>query len=119
MEFYNWLLPLPCDSQEWPEHKKLFLLLSHLRSAEQFTSLVSAYSLQDGSAEPFSRMIRVLEGLGVYLKDFCNEAEREEFFSKTLPFISMSASSLEERAPANGIPFLRQQEGISLAYWFV
>ena len=63
-----------------------------------------SYSLQDGSAEPFSRMIRVLEGLGVYLKDFCNEAEREEFFSKTLPFISMSASSLEERALHPGPP---------------
>lgn len=107
---------LPCESEEWPEDKKLFLLLASLRSADDFGGLIAAHTRgpaghSAGEGPVLSRRLRPLAGLHAFLVTHYSPEERQVFFSRTLPLVARSASLLDERVPACGLPFLRQQEG--------
>ena len=109
---------LPCDSEAWWEDKKLFLLLSHLRSVEEFGALISAHTRQGGERTILSHRLKDLAGLRVFLADHCSPEEKTRFLRSTLPFVAKTASCLDERVPESGIPFLAQQEGIVLGSEF-
>ena len=107
-------LLLPCDCEEWWEDKKLFLLLMHLHSLDEFLQLIKAHSRRAGGEDwGFSRRLRDLEGLRAFLVDYCSPEEQQTFFNRTLPFIAKSASCLDERVPETGIPFLERHEGMA------
>lgn len=108
---------LPCDYEEWWEYKRLFILVSHLRSILDLKLLISSHTREDISPSPISRCLGALKGLLAYLFDYCNQDEQEKFLTKTLPFIARSAALLEERIPLSGIPYLEKQESrFSLVY---
>ena len=99
---------LPCEVEDWWEDKKLFLLLSHVRSVDELGQLIAAHGRGD---RVMSRRLSSLAGLRVFLAQHCTQDEQKVFLSTTLPFIAKSASSLDERVPESGIPFLGRQEG--------
>ncbi len=101
---------LPCESEDWWEDKKLFLLLPNLRSVEELGQLIAAHT-RAPAERTLSRLLAKLTGLHAFLKDYCSPEEQKAFCGKTLPFIAKSASCLDERVPVTGVPFLREQEG--------
>ncbi len=105
---------LPCESEDWWEDKKLFLLLMSLRSVDELGHLIAAHT-RAGEQRVLSHLLARLGGLHAFLVNFCSPDEQAVFCAKTLPFIAKSASCLDERVPATGIPFLQGQEG---SYFF-
>lgn len=106
---------LPCESQQWPEDKKYFTLLSKIYSAEEFDKVVRDSS-ETGALEEdvvsTSQRIASLQGLSYFFSHVASQNEKDLFFSRILPFICRSASCLDVLVPEQGVPFLKQQEGI-------
>lgn len=109
---------LPCESEDWPEDKKLFLILASLRSADDLGRLIAAHTRSGASAgahaageSALARRLRALAGLHAFLVTHYGAEERRAFFSRTLPLVARSASLLDERVPSSGLPFLKRQEG--------
>ena len=102
---------LPCDSEDWWDDKKLFLLLFHLRSLDEFTQFINAHCRSGAKDSGLSKRLRDLQGLRAFLEQYCSPEEQHNVFKRTLPFIAKSASCLDERVPESGIPFLERHEG--------
>jgi len=102
---------LPCDVEQWWEDKRLFLLLSHLRTVSDLETLITSHTRKDSERTTLSYRLKELKGFLVFLKNFCEEEEREQCIKVTLPFIAKSAAKLEELVPESGIPFIVQNEG--------
>ena len=104
---------LPCESQQWQEDKKYFTVLSKIRSAEEFETYVDENSQSaDENVVNTAQRVYFLQGLCYFMKHIATEEEIEVFFKRTLPFICRSASCLDVLVPVQGVPFLRQQEGL-------
>ena len=103
---------LPCDVQAWSEHKKLFLLLSYVRSVEELNRLSATHTRQLTPENVVGQRLKELAGLAEFLASYCSADERKIFLGKTLPFIAKSAASLEDRIPACGISYLETQDGM-------
>ncbi len=102
---------LPCEVKEWWEDKRLFLLLCTIKSVEDLSGLLSSHTRQDSKPTILSRRLSQLSGLVVFLKKYCTGSERDIFMRVTLPFISRTASKLDELVPESGLPIIVQQEG--------
>lgn len=105
---------LPCDVEEWWEDKRLFLLLSHMRTIKDFDMLISSHTLKGDKGSVFFKRLTALKGLREFLVNYCTAEEQKTFFTLTLPCIAKAASFLDERVPDTGIPFLYKQEGIEV-----
>lgn len=104
-------VPLPCDYEDdWREYKKLFILLSHLRSINELHLLISSHTREDSPPGPIYNTLKALKGLLAYLTGYCSPEEQESFMKGILGLIARSAAMLEERVPSTGIPFLESQE---------
>lgn len=108
---------LPCESQQWPQDKEYFKLLSKIKSCHEFKQLIDAKSSEvDPSPHEhkvsMGQRLKCLQGLAVFMTDIASDEEREQFFSITLPFICRVASCLDVLVPEDGVPFAIQQEGI-------
>lgn len=101
---------LPCEVEEWWEDKRLFLLLSHMRTIKDFDLLISSHTRKDQNKTLFFKRLTALQGLRVFLANYCTVEEQNTFFTSTLPCIAKAASFLDERVPDSGIPFLSKQE---------
>lgn len=101
---------LPCDSEDWSDFQRMFILLSHLRSMEDLTLLISSHTRPDEEIYPSSRALGALKGFLAFLKDYCTPEQKSKVVTHTLPFIAKSAGMLEERVPPCGIPCLSKQE---------
>ena len=99
---------LPCDVEEWWEDKRLFLLLSHMRTINDFDLLISSHTRKDQTV--FAKRLIALQGLRSFLVNQCTAEEQNTFLTSTLPCIAKAASYLDERVPDTGIPFLSKQE---------
>lgn len=88
----------------------MFLLLMNLRSVEELGQLIATHT-RAADERLLSQLLAKLSGLHAFLVEFCSPEEQTAFCAKTLPFIAKSASCLDERVPATGIPFLQGQEG--------
>ncbi len=102
---------LPCEVEEWWEDKRLFLLLSSIRSVKDLDLLIASHTRQDSEPTVLSKRLEQLSGLVVFLKDYCTSSERDIYMRETLPFIAQMASKLDDLVPDCGIPFIIQQEG--------
>ena len=107
---------LPCESQQWPEDKRYFKLISSIQSAEEFRRYIEENTREETSSDlaSTSQRLSCLKGLAIFLTDIASEEEKEIFFNKTLPFICRSASCLDVLIPDKGVPFIQQQEGKDL-----
>lgn len=107
---------LPCESQQWQEDKTYFTLLSKIHSAEEFDHVIKQAVSEGGAvdADEVSTPQRMasLQGLAYYFTHIAAQDEKELFFTRTLPFICRSASCLDVLVPEQGVPFLKQQEGM-------
>ncbi len=103
-------IDLPCDYDEWFEYKKLFLLLSHLRSLSDLDVFISSHTRADLAPSAISDVLVRLKGLVSYLSCECSPQEQNTFFKLTLPFIAREASFLDQRIPERGLPYLEKQE---------
>ena len=111
---------LPCESEAWSQDKRLFLLLSQLCSVQEMRGLIDDHNRpaaaesadHEACSDAMARRLHSLRGLAVFLAELASEEEREVFFARTLPFVCRSASGLEALVPEDGIPYLRQQEGV-------
>ena len=101
---------LPCEVEEWWEDKRLFLLLSHMRTIKDFDLFISSHTRKDQQKTVFFKRLTALQGLRVFLANYCTVEEQNTFFTSTLPCIAKAASFLDERVPDSGIPFLSKQE---------
>ena len=101
---------LPCEVEEWWEDKRLFLLLSHMRTIKDFDLLISSHTRKDQNKTVFFKRLTALQGLRVFLANYCTVEQQNTFFTSTLPCIAKAASFLDERVPDSGIPFLSKQE---------
>ena len=101
---------LPCVVEEWWEDKRLFLLLSHMRTIKDFDLFISSHTRKDQQKTVFFKRLTALQGLRVFLANYCTVEEQNTFFTSTLPCIAKAASFLDERVPDSGIPFLSKQE---------
>ena len=100
------VVALPCDRpEEWSETQKFIMLLSQSKCLEDFSSLISS-----SAGAPKGRG-SVLRGFQRYVKGHCSPKERSTFFKITLPGICRLASQLPSLCPAEGIPFVKTQEG--------
>lgn len=108
------VIDLPCEFEEWWEYKKVFILLSHLRSMRELTLLISSHTrtrdIEGEPRSPISNVLGALKGLVAFLVDFYTPEEQQKFVSHTLPFVAKAAALLEERVPLAGIPCLEKQE---------
>ena len=108
---------LPCESEHWQEDKRYFILLSRIKSPNEFRKLVNEHTSilsqqkADTQLVSLSQRLSCLQGLAVFLTEIATDDEKNMFFQTTLPFICRSASCLDVLVPEDGIPFLRQQEG--------
>lgn len=101
---------LPFDrSEEWNETQKFLLLLSQSRSVEDLGTLISSAGKQQDKGRRGRECM--LRGLHRYLKGHCSTKEQTTFFKVVLPGICRLASQLPAFCPAEGIPFVRVQEG--------
>ena len=104
---------LPCDrSEEWSETEKFILLLSQARSAEDLGALISSAGTHKDKEQ--SGRVCMLRGFQRYVKAHCSPKEQTAFFKVILPGICRLASQLPALCPAEGIPFVRAQEGARL-----
>ena len=105
---------LPCESEAWSDDKRLFLLLSKLNSVQELRGMIDDHNrgVESADAPVMSHRLHSLRGLTIFLTELATEEETKLFFSKTLPFICRSASLLETLVPDEGVPYLRQQEGL-------
>ena len=110
---------LPCEVEEWWEDKRLYLLLSHLRTIKDFDLLLSSHASKGKPKTVFSKRLTALQGLRVFLTRYLTAEEQKTFLTSTLPCIAKAASFLDERVPDTGIPFLYKQEGKNLYFWCV
>ena len=101
---------LPCDSEDWWDYQKMFILLSHLRSVEELNLLISSHTRPDEEIYPSSKALAGLKGFQVFLKQYCTPEQQKKIVTRTLPFIAKAAAMLEERVPPSGIPCLEKQE---------
>jgi hypothetical protein len=108
------VIDLPCEYEEWWDYKKVFILLSHIRSLRDLNLLIASHTRtgdgQSYSNPPASRILGCLKGLVTFLNDYLTPEEQKNFVSCTLPFIAKAAGMLEERVPFSGIPCLQKQE---------
>ena len=111
------VVDLPCDYEEWWDYKKVFILLSHLRSMRDLTLLISSHTRTGDEEEPrgspISKVLGGLKGLVTFLTDFYTPEEQKKFVSCTLPYVAKAAALLEDRVPLAGIPRLEKQESES------
>ena len=107
---------LPCEVEEWWEDKRLFLLLSHLRTIKDFDLLLSSHASKGKPKTVFAKRLTALQGLRVFLTRYLTAEEQKTFLTSTLPCIAKAASFLDERVPDTGIPFLYKQEGKNLYF---
>lgn len=99
------VVALPCDRpEEWSETQKFILLLSQAKCLEDFSTLISSAGAHKGRGS-------VLRGFQRYVKGHCSPKERSTFFKVTLPGICRLASQLPSLCPAEGIPFVKTNEG--------
>lgn len=110
---------LPCEVEEWWEDKRLFLLLSHMRTIKDFDLLISSHTRKDQNKTVFFKRLTALQGLRVFLANYCTVEQQNTFFTSTLPCIAKAASFLDERVPDSGIPFLSKQECEYIEEYFV
>lgn len=101
---------LPCDNEEWWEDKRLFMLLSHMRTVKELEVLISSHTRKDTQPSVLSKRCKDLSGLVTFLQKFCTAEEQKVYAGVTLPFIARAACCLDERVPESGIPFIVQQE---------
>ena len=101
---------LPCDAEEWPEQKNVFIMLSHLRSLDAMKLYVSSYTRPEAAPSVTTKCLSSLRGLMAFLTDKCSAEEQNVFTTKTLPYIAKNAALLEDRVPISGLPFLEKQE---------
>ena len=101
---------LPCEVDEWWEDKRLFLLLSHMRTIKDFDLLLSSHTRKGQEKTVFFKRLTALQGLRLFLANYCTGEEQSTFLTSTLPCIAKAASFLDERVPGSGIPFLSNQE---------
>lgn len=102
---------LPCEVEEWWEDKRLFLLLSSIRSVKDLEQLITSHTRESSEQTVLSDRLKKLSGLIVFLRKYCDNNERGIYTSVTLPFIAQTASKLDELVPTSGIPFIVRQEG--------
>ena len=104
---------LPSESPQWFEDKKYFSLLSKISSVYEFEKFIDDQS-QSAEENVINTAQRAfcLRGLSYFFKSMATEDEREAFFGRTLPFVCRSASCLDVLVPEEGVPYLRQQEGV-------
>lgn len=108
---------LPCESEHWREDKRYFILLSQVKSPNEFRKLVDEHTsiLSQQKADTrqvsLSQRLSCLQGLAVFLTEIATDDEKDVFFQTTLSFICRSASCLDVLVPEDGVPFLCQQEG--------
>ena len=103
-------ISLPCDSEDWWDYQKMFILLSHLRSLEDLNLLISSHTRPDEQVYPSSKALSALKGFLAFLKDYCTPEQQKTIVTHTLPCIAKAAAMLEERVPPSGIPRLEKQE---------
>ncbi len=101
---------LPCDSEDWWDYQKMFILLSHLRSMDDLNLLISSHTRPDEEIYPSSKALAALKGFQAFLKDYCTPEQQKKIVTHTLPFIAKAAAMLEDRVPPSGIPCLEKQE---------
>jgi len=101
---------LPCDTEEWSEQKKVFIMLSHLRSLDALKLYLSSYTRPEAAPSATTKCLSSLRGLVVFLTENCNAEEQNSFVTKVLPYIAKNAALLEDRVPISGLPFLEKQE---------
>lgn len=100
------VVALPCDrSEEWSETQKFILLLSQSKCVEDLSALVSSHGTQQKGRDC------MLRALLRYTKSHCTPKEQSNFFKVVLPGVCRLAAQLPELCPAEGIPFVRAQEG--------
>ena len=100
------VVALPCDrSEEWSETQKFILLLSQSKCVEDLSALVSSPGTQQKGRDC------MLRALLRYAKSHCTPKEQSNFFKVVLPGVCRLAAQLPELCPAEGIPFVRAQEG--------
>lgn len=102
---------LPCEVEEWSEDKRLFLLLSHIRSVSDLSTLITSHTREDSEPSVLADRLKQLSGLLAFLKEHCTNEESYTYTRSTIPFIAQSASRLDELVPESGMPFIVQQEG--------
>lgn len=105
---------LPCEVEEWWEDKRLFILLSNIRSVNDLSTLITSHTRKDSEPTVLSNRLKQLSGLLVFLNKYCTKEESDTYTCSTLPFIAQSASKLDELVPESGVPFIVQQEAASL-----
>lgn len=93
----------------------MFDLLSQLQTAEELNSLIENHSKSDPSDKEHcvsvASRLASLSGLALFVTEELTHEEQEQFFRKTLPFITRCASCLDMVVPDGGIPYIQQQEG--------
>ena len=108
-------VPLPCDrTEEWSDTQKFLLLLSQSKCTEDLSTLISSAGARKDQG--MSGRDCLLRGLHRFLKVHCSSKEQSTFFTVVLPGICRLASQLPAFCPAEGIPFIRAQEGACAAF---
>ena len=105
------IVDLPCEYGEWRDYQNVFILLSQARTLRELKLLAASQTRdEEALASPFSRCLEALKGLFAFLTEFYTPDEQKAFVTRTLPFVAMAASLLEERIPTSGISRLQKQE---------